>query len=203
MLMLGSRRARLSIVRVAGRFGTAPFRHSNAIRGSAAGVVALVLVPTLLLAVPAGAQRPHIPLPAPEPFVLSGFCEGFDVVVAYTTANQYVIRQTTSMDGTITQKITGHAEATVTNATTGHFVTYNISGPGTVVIYPDNAFSINAAGPNLLWTLPANLANFPEVPAISYTTGHVTVEVDAGGQTTSYTLSGGARQTDVCALLAN
>jgi hypothetical protein len=71
------------------------------------------------------------------------------------------------------------------------------------VIYPDGAFSIDAAGPNLLWTAPEDLANLPDVPTISYTTGHVTVEVDASGQTTSYTLAGGARQTDVCAVLAS
>ena len=91
----------------------------------------------------------------------------------------------------------------MTNQVTGESVTYNISGPGSLVLFPDGAFSIDAAGPNLLWTLPENLANFPAVPTISYTTGHVTVEVDASGQTTSYTLAGGARQTDVCAVLAS
>ena len=62
------------------------------------------------------------------------------------------------------------------------------------------SFSVDAAGPNLLWTARENLANFPDVPEISYTTGHVTFAVDASGQTTSYTLAG--RRTDVCAVLA-
>jgi hypothetical protein len=38
---------------------------------------------------------------------------------------------------------------------------------------PDGAFSIEAHGPNLLWTAPEY--SFPGVPTISYTTGHVTV----------------------------
>ena len=166
------------------------------------GLSAVSLV-GLLLAAPAGAQRPHVPLPTPDPVVLEGYCTGFTAVITFTEMNQYIIRETTAPDGTTTLKITGHAQATVTNQTTGESVTYNISGPGTIVIYPNGAFSIDAAGPNLLWTAPENLANFPDVPTISYTTGHVTVEVDASGQTTSYTLAGGARQTDVCAVLAS
>jgi hypothetical protein len=157
----------------------------------------------LLLAAPAGAQRPHDPVPTPDPIVLEGYCTGFTAVITYTEMNQYIIRETTAPDGTATLKITGHAQATVTNQTTGESVTYNISGPGTIVIYPDGAFSIDAAGPNLLWTLPENLANFPDVPTISYTTGHVTLAVDASDQTTSYALAGGSRQTDVCAVLAS
>jgi hypothetical protein len=112
--------------------------------------------------------------------------------------NQHIIRQTT-VDGVTTLMITGHAKATVTNLSTGESVTYNISGPGTVVLFPDGAFSIDAHGPNLLWTTVAN--SFPGVPTISYTTGHVTVFVDPTGQTTSYSLAG--RRTDVCAVLAS
>ena len=163
-------------------------------------VVAWFLTP--LLAVPAGAQRPHVPIPYSPVPLDERYC-GFPVVITFPQVNQYIIRQTTSPDGTTTLQIAGHLQATVTNQDTGESVTYNISGPGSLVIFPDGAFSIDAAGPNLLWTLPENLVNFPAVPTISYTTGHVTVAVDASGQTTSYTLAGGARQTDVCAVLAS
>jgi hypothetical protein len=158
-----------------------------------------VLSVSLLLAAPAGAQRPHVPVPTPDPVVLAGYCDGFTAVVTFTEMNQYIIKETTAPDGTTTLKITGHARARVTNQSTGQSVSYNISGPGTVVIYPDGAFSIDAHGPNLLWTAPEN--SFPGVPTISYTTGHVTLFVDASGQTTSYQLRG--RQTDVCAVLAS
>jgi hypothetical protein len=151
---------------------------------------------SLLLAAPAGAQRPHAPLSTPDPVELAGYCDGFTAVVTFTKMNQYIIKETTAPDGTTTLKITGHAQATVTNQSTGESVSYNISGPGTVVIYPDSAFSIDAHGPNLLWTAPEN--SFPGVPTISYTTGHVTLFVDAAGLTTSYQLRG--RQTDVCAV---
>ena len=100
-----------------------------------------------------------------------------------------------------TLRITGNAQATVTNQSTGESVTYNISGPATVVINPDRPVQRRRRGPNLLWTTQDN--SFAGVPAISYTTGHVTFAVAASGQTTSYTLAGGARHTDVCAVLAS
>jgi hypothetical protein len=168
----------------------------RAARGSLA--VAVILL-GLLSATPAGASDPRIPLPTPEPIVLEGYCSGFTVVVTYTQMNEYIIHQTTAPDGTTTLMITGYAQATVTNQATGESVTYTISGPGTVVIYPSGAFSIDAHGPNLLWTLPQY--SFEGVPTISYTTGHVTVQVAASGQTTAYSLQG--NQTDVCAVLGS
>src|SRR5215216_3989832 len=172
----------------------------RAVRGSIAVPVVLI---GLLWAAPAGAQRPHLPyIPGPNPTVLEGYCEGFTAVVTFTELNQYIIRETTDpVTGALTLKITGHAQATVTNESTGESVTYNISGPGNVVINPDGSFGVDAAGPNLLWTLPE--LSFPGVPSISYTTGRVTFSVDAEGNTTSYALAGGARQTDVCAVLSS
>lgn len=158
----------------------------------------------LLSAAPALAADPRIPLTAAPVVLPAGvYCEDFTAVITFTDFNQYIIRSTTAPDGTVTLQIAGRARATVTNQETGESVSYNISGPGTLVINPDGSFSGDLAGPNLLFTTRANLANFPEVPTISYTTGHVTFEVDSLGQTTSYSLAGGARQTDVCAVLAS
>jgi len=164
--------------------------------------VALLLA-LLFCAAPARAADPRVPLTA-EPVLLPAgeFCTGFDVLVTFEDFNQYIIHSTTASDGTITLQITGRARATVTNLTTDKSVSYNISGPGTVVLYPN--FTIKSgdlAGPNLLFTSQAN--SFPGVPTISYTTGHVTFEVDPSGLTTSYSLAGGSRQTDVCAVLAS
>jgi hypothetical protein len=186
------------IAPAAGHWGGAMFKDRGPLK-RAAGLLSVTLFLTgLLLAAPAGAQRPHFPLSS-DPVVLAGYCEDFTAVLTFTDFNQYIIRQTTSPDGTTTLKITGRARATVTNPDTGESVSYNISGPGTAVFYPNGAFSLDVAGPNLLYTLPENLLNFPDVPTISYTTGHVTVEVDASGQTTSYTLTGA--RTDVCEAL--
>jgi hypothetical protein len=176
---------------------------------AAAGLLAVAVFLTgLLVAAPAGASDPRFPLPNPGPLELKkrhgsgGYCEGFTVVITWTEFNQYIVQQTTAPDGTTTLQISGSAQATVTNQTTGESVSYNVSGPGTAVFYPDGGFSVDASGPNLFWTEPKNLENFPDVPTISHTTGHVTFTVDASGQTTSYELGGGARQTDVCAVLA-
>jgi hypothetical protein len=157
----------------------------------------------LLWAGPALAADPRIPLTAAPVTLPAGeFCPNFDVLVTFVDFNQYIIRSSTAADGTTTLQITGRARATATNLATGESVSYNISGPGTVVLYPNgNIKSGDLAGPNLLWTSVTN--SFPGVPKISYTTGHVTFAVAPSGLTTSYSLAGGARQTDVCAVLAS
>jgi hypothetical protein len=94
----------------------------------------------------------------------------------------------------------------VTNEASGESVSFNISGPGNLVLNSDGSFSGDLAGPNLPWTALSDLALFPEVPTISYTTGHVTFVVgfvDGDLQTTSYSLAGGARQTGVCEVLVS
>ena len=163
----------------------------------AAALVAMTAMGALSVA-PAAAADPRIPLPPTDVALDDQFC-AFPVNIHFTDANQYIIHQTVAPDGTTTLDITGRARATVTNVSTGKQVSYNISGPGTIVIFPDGAFSIDAHGPNLLWT--RRDLSFPGVPAISYTTGHVRVQVDASGDTTDHSLSG--RRTDVCQVLAS
>jgi hypothetical protein len=174
--------------------------RSDPMTYAAAGLLAVAVCLTgLLVAAPAGAQPPPVPIPTPEPLALTGYC-AFPVLVTYSAFSEFVIQATTASDGTTTVKIAGYVETTVTNLKNEKSVTYNTSGPGTVVLYPDGTVkSADIAGPNLLWTLPE--LSFPGVPAISYTTGHVTFEVNPEGLTTSYTLTG--RQTDVCAMLAD
>jgi hypothetical protein len=173
---------------------------------TAAGLLAAtVCLAGLLLAAPADEKPPPVPLPAQGTIDLTGYCgedfgEDCGPVVTFSEATQSIIQETTSPDGTITQRIAGHATATVTNLCSGESVTYNTSGPATVVISPNGTVSVDAAGPNLLWTLPE--LSFSGVPTISYTTGRVTFTVAPSGRTTAYELAGGARQTDVCAELA-
>jgi hypothetical protein len=117
------------------------------------------------------------------------YCDDFTAVVTFTKVKQKIVQDTTDpVTGTRTQKITGNAQATMTNESTGKSVDYNVSGPGTIVTNQDGSFSVDAHGPNLLWTTQAN--SFPGVPQISYTTGHVTFAVNAAGLTTSYTPRG-------------
>jgi hypothetical protein len=171
---------------------SSPFRT-----GFAATLVVMMAMGALLVA-PAAAEDPRIPLDPTQDQTLEGYCEDFNVAMTFTDANQYIIHETIS-DGTTTLDITGRARVTLTNVSTGTAVSYNISGPGTIVFYSDGSFSVDAHGPNLFWTLPVN--SFPGVPTISYTTGDVAFQVNASDNTTFYSLSG--NQTDVCAVLAS
>jgi hypothetical protein len=181
---------------------------SRVYRAALAAVLASLAA--LGLAAPASAADPRtflgtptpFPLPALNPVTGMGYCNGFDAVITFTDVKQYAIHTATDpTTGDITLQITGRARATVTR-TTGESksVSFNISGPGTVVIDPaGNILSADAHGPNLFFT--EQRFSYPGVPTVSYTTGHVTFTVDRNTrQTTSYTLAG--RQTDVCALLA-
>jgi hypothetical protein len=140
-----------------------------------------------------------------QPTTLSADYCGFEVRLESPRANEYVIRETVTDSG-IVDKITGYLGVTATNLSSGKSLSYNISGPGTVTTRLDPAtgdylgFTIDSAGPNLLWTLPEN--SYQGVPTLSYTTGRIHVEVDANGMTTAYDLAGGSRQTDVCAALS-
>ena len=172
----------------------------------AAGAAILSCLLALALAAPASAADPRTFLPSPEPLTLpelkrsgTGYCPGFDVLLTWTDFRQFVVRESTT-NGTTTLQVAGSATATLTNTETGESITLNISGPGTIVINPDGSFSVDASGPNLFWT--QQKFSFPGVPTIAYSTGRVTFAVAASGQTTSYTLAGGARQTDICAVLA-
>jgi hypothetical protein len=175
----------------------------------AAVAAVLTSLATLALAAPANADDPRTFLGTPPPVLLpafnaetgEGYCTGFDAEITFTRVNQYAIHTSTAPNGDITLQVTGRARATVTNLDTGESVSFNISGPGTVVF--DSAFNIlsaDAHGPNLFWT--EQRFSFPGVPFISYTTGHLTFTVDRDSRdTTSYTLAGS--RTDVCALLAS
>jgi hypothetical protein len=150
-------------------------------------------------AAPAGADSPRQYVETSD-FTLSGYC-AFDVAVHFVRSNEYVIRETTLPDGTVIDKITGNLAVELTNLSTGETRTYQINGPGTATFYPDGSFSVEAAGPNLYWTLPENLPESPAgVPTLSYTTGYIAFAVDANGRTTSYVHQGAT--TDVCAQLA-
>jgi hypothetical protein len=175
----------------------------------AAIAAVLTSLATLALVASANAKDPRTFLGTPSPVVLPafnsqtgmGYCNGFTARITFAAVNQYAIHTSTAPNGDITLQITGRARATVTNLDTGESVSFNISGPGTVVVdSAGNILSADAHGPNLFWT--EQRLSFPGVPFISYTTGHVTFTVKrASRETTSYTLAG--HETDVCALLAS
>jgi hypothetical protein len=171
--------------------------------------LAIALVGAVLLAaapVAAASAPPPLGSPATRSFIggsgsftLTGYCS-FPVGISYTS-NEYAIHTSTStgpLGTTLYYQITGNYFATATNAQTGKAITYQANGPFTEVFYPDGSFSIDATGPNLLWTTPAD--SYPGVPYIAYTHGAVHVFVEASGLTITYSHSGNT--TDVCSALA-
>ena len=132
-------------------------------------------------------------LPGTDTVGDDGFCD-FAVTVTYVSNQKS--KESTGPDGSIQAHFTGYAQATVTSASRS--LDYTISGPGTVTTYPSGAFTIDAAGPNLLWTTVKN--SYSGVPQLAYSTGRVQVSVLASGITESYKLNG--RSTDVCEALS-
>jgi hypothetical protein len=146
-----------------------------------------------------GTSFPDDPLQA-DTDTTDGYCKDFAVKVNYLS-NQLVRRSTTDSEGVTSTRITGWATAVVTNLTTGKTLEFKISGPGLVTSFPSGAFNLDLGGANLLWTTVDN--SYPGVPQLAYTKGHVQVEVNDAGLTTSYELNGnGGEPTDVCELLA-
>jgi hypothetical protein len=169
-------------------------KKTRTLLAAAAAIAGLVALPGAAQAAPPRAQTFTLPtLLGSDAAGGAGVCP-FPVDIVVTT-NQLTFHADRPMNA-----LTGFGSATVTNADTGEMLTFNISGPGTVTNNNNPPFTIDAHGPNLLWTTVANLERFPDVPQLAYTTGHVQVTVDASGQTTSYKLTG--HSTDVCELLA-
>jgi hypothetical protein len=140
-------------------------------------------------------------LPGTETVGNDGYCK-FPVEIVQAAIKAPVV--TNLPDGSTLVTFTGFGYATAKNLDTGKTLRFNISGPGSVTVLPlepnatNNAFTIDAHGPNLLYTTVKN--SFPGVPQLAYTTGHVKVEVASDQTTSKYHLSGNS--TDVCALLA-
>ncbi|GAB3313707.1 hypothetical protein GCM10027451_27770 [Geodermatophilus aquaeductus] len=137
-----------------------------------------------------------IQLPGTDTAGDDGYCP-FAVTIDFFSNQQ--VTETPLPNGATEFRFTGHAEAIVINDKTGESITYNVSGPGRQTVFPDGSFTIDAAGPNLLWTSVEN-SQPAGVLQLAYTTGRVRLAVDENGQTASYRLNG--RSTDVCAELA-
>jgi hypothetical protein len=160
---------------------------------AAAAAGGLFAVPGLAQAAPQPTQFISVDLPGTASAGGNGFC-AFPVHIDEVSHQRDMQR---TRDGGVVDHFAGNATATVTNTATGKSLSYKINGPGTVAVAADGSFTIDAAGPNLLWTTVAN--SFSGVPQLAYTTGHVQVAVAASGLTTGYQLNGSS--TDVCAAL--
>jgi hypothetical protein len=161
----------------------------------AATVAALVGTASPAVAAPPITGTDTERLPGTSEVGSAGFCE-FPVLIEIVSHQK--VQGSEGPDGSEVLHITGYSAAVVTNLDSGEKLSYSISGPGTLVLYPDGSFTIDASGQNLLWTTVANSAE--GVPQIAYTNGHVQVSVDATGYTSRYELTG--TSTDVCDILS-
>jgi hypothetical protein len=114
-----------------------------------------------------------------------GYCP-FPVTVQVFNGQKFT--ETPLPNGGAEQRFTGHAKAIVTrDDDPSKSITYNISGPGTQTFLTaarNASFTIDAAGPNLLWTTVENSQPAGVLP-LAYTTGRVRLAVDENGNTTA------------------
>ena len=158
-------------------------KKSRRLLAAAAATVGLVAFAGQAQAAPPQAGSFEMPLPGttisvPEPPAAgpdNGYCE-FPVLVHITTNAQ------TTPPSSETH-FAGFGSATVTRLDTNKTLKFNTSGPGTIIVAEDGSFTIDAGGPNLLWTTVHN--SLPGVPQLNYTKGHVQVEVGADQSPTS------------------
>jgi hypothetical protein len=128
----------------------------------------------------------------------TGFCS-FPVDVNVVRSNQYVVSSSIASDGTLTERIAGFLELSYTNDLSGATVTENVSGPATIVVYPDFSVSVSAQGPGYIFNGPGTPA-FALGPGIFVGIGNVFFSFDPSGNYTSFSVSG--RVIDVCTLLS-
>jgi hypothetical protein len=162
--------------------------------GALAGMLGAALTASPALA--RGPQWQVLPL---APFTLpASFC-GFEVAVS-APADDKFSKLLKTPDGSVIFLQTGFATTSDTNLATGKTVTENISGPGTLTIFPDGSLTEATQGVTVTFLAPADAARFG-LPAVSVTAGALTISVDPNGNITSLSLHGRVL-VDVCAALS-
>jgi len=163
---------------------------------------ALVLFAGLLLAgtfaQPAAARGPKWQFAAAGPFTLPADVCGFPVLFEPVRNEEYS-KTTQNADGSVTIQITGFFSSRYTNLDSGAAVTTNISGPGTIVLWPDGSVDLAFRGRNGIIFFPDDAARFG-FPDIFVASGRFTEHIAPDGTFTSAHLSGSVR-LDVCAAI--
>jgi hypothetical protein len=143
------------------------------------------------------AGDPRIPVPNGPSEIPSQAC-GFAVLDVPVASDEYVVKQTTNADGSVTLRVTGRLFVQLTNETTGASITVNASGPGSATFYPDGSIAYDIQGPLLDWFTPDAQSRF-ELPGLGLFSGHTTATTDPSGTLTSWSTHG--QVTDLCAAL--
>jgi hypothetical protein len=146
---------------------------------AAACAVALAVAATAAAGPPTKA-----PAPSPTDFTISGSC-AFDVIVHVDAQNESAITF-----GSGTTLVTGQLQVTLTNAVKkGNSLRLNIPGPGWSSAASDGTFTLQVAGPWLVF-IPGSMR---------YMNGRGALTVDPAGNPTFVQQAG--RSTDLCAAL--
>jgi hypothetical protein len=139
---------------------------------------------------------PQVAVAQADPFTLPTEVCGFPVLVEPVRNEEYSTT-TENPDGSVTIRFTGFFSSRYTNLDTGASVTVKISGPGTLVLYPDGSFDLTVRGRNGIIYLPedAERLGFPD---LFIAVGRFTEHMAPDGSFTSAHLDG-TIQMDVCA----
>ena len=161
------------------------------------GVTAAIAV--LCLAAPATAGPTRVPAPAGAVDLPDIFC-GFVVHAEFPKNKEYSLVYSDA-GGTVTHiRTTGALAVTLTNASNGHWHTFNISGPGDVVFNEDGSTTLTATGHWLFFFAPGQLgAGSPG--SLTTVTGRTVLWTAANGfdqEIRSHT----GTMSNVCAMLA-
>ena len=149
--------------------------------------VVLVLLSTSTVFASGKPERAFAPIP--QPLVISGSCS-FDVDATVVKNNEYFKNFKDADGNLVRQLVNGSLVVTLTNLSTGHAITVNISGPGYATFYADGSFIQRFEG-NAAIFLP-NL--------FILTSGRVDLKTFPDGSSVIVRMSGSQR--DVCALIS-
>jgi hypothetical protein len=140
----------------------------------------------------------RIPYPSSPVDLPVGVCD-FPVHVEPVVNNQYIVKQTTNPDGSITFRATGHLVVTATNTATGKTISVNASGPGTATLRADNAGAVfDVQGHFFEWLFPMEQAR-TGFPGLMLMDGHTQGTLDSDFLVRS--LSSTGHITNLCAEL--
>jgi hypothetical protein len=130
-----------------------------------------------------------------QPFTLQACSTTVDVTFPMDKEYQQV---TTDAQGNQHIKITGALKVTLTDTATGRSIAYNISGPGTSIVYANGDFLFSSAGRNFIYLTPEQVAA-TGLPQLFVTSGPIQLLIRANGSLEVQRL--GNHLQDVCAAL--
>ena len=171
-------------------------RVGHVLCAGTAAVAALLAGTASAYADPPGGHR--IPVNN-VPYDIPADACGFPVHVGVVDNREYVVKQSTNPDGSISIRVTGELILSITNTDTGASADVNASGPGSLTVYPDGSESLDAQGHFFTGLTADEQARFG-MPGLVLSSGHLTASLDSTGYLTTFAVRG--HVTDECPLIS-